>query len=572
MSEAEAYLRIHAARLGREFPLILRMLANGELHLTAIKLVGPHLKPDNHVRLLQRARFKRKREIEVLVAELAPKPDVPSVIRKLPEPAPARAMNPRQPQLAVEETRDRNVVDRNREPLPSPQPTLAPTMVRKPDASNREWSPQPSVTTMTTDRNADDANREGERQPSVASTDDCNREALPHSRVSASTARDPGAHDRVDFQLAAPPDRVSSITPLRPGRYKVEFTVGQAMRGKLEQMKDLLRHQVPDGALGIILERAADLWIEKTMKERYTLPTKTARRAVTASAQPAKALERRAVIASAQAAASSELRTNSANADRGQPFEPCIVTASAEPANPPKQRAVTASTPPAKPVEPSPVTSGQVGPRSQPRTASASSQAGLSSQPRTVSASSQAGPSSELRTIIANTDRAQPPEPCIVTASAQPANPPKRRSTTASTQPQASASPPHELAIIAQTEPTSTRPESCPSSQPTPSHSRYVPRSVVREVFTRDGGQCTFVSSDGRRCSARGPLELHHHETPFARGGAPTAANLRIVCRAHNALFAERDYGRGFMQSKLTEARQRKREATHELAPEREQG
>ncbi|HKP57873.1 MAG TPA: hypothetical protein VJV78_14170 [Polyangiales bacterium] len=60
------------------------MLERNELHLTAIKLLAPHLTQANHVDVLERARTKSKREVEALVAELAPKPDVPSVVRKLP--------------------------------------------------------------------------------------------------------------------------------------------------------------------------------------------------------------------------------------------------------------------------------------------------------------------------------------------------------------------------------------------------------------------------------------------------------------------------------------------------------
>src|SRR5262249_37701102 len=86
------------------------------------------------------------------------------------------------------------------------------------------------------------------------------------------------------------------------------------------------------------------------------------------------------------------------------------------------------------------------------------------------------------------------------------------------------------------------------SRSPRKAHSRYIPRAVVRAVHQRDAGQCTFVSSDGKRCSERGFLELHHHD-PFARGGEATVENLRLVCRAHNALFAERDYGRTFMRT-----------------------
>jgi DNA mismatch repair ATPase MutL len=85
------------------------------------------------------------------------------------------------------------------------------------------------------------------------------------------------------------------------------------------------------------------------------------------------------------------------------------------------------------------------------------------------------------------------------------------------------------------------------------SSSRYIPRAVVREVHQRDAGQCTFISADGKRCAERGFLELHHHELPYARGGEATIENLRLVCRAHNALFAERDFGRTWMRSKRTQ-------------------
>ena len=91
MSEAEAYLRIQAARLGRQFPVIVPLFGSGSLHLSAIKLLAPHLTPDNHVQLLEQASGKTKREIERLVAALAPQPDVPSRMRKLPEAGPTRA-------------------------------------------------------------------------------------------------------------------------------------------------------------------------------------------------------------------------------------------------------------------------------------------------------------------------------------------------------------------------------------------------------------------------------------------------------------------------------------------------
>ena len=85
LSEAEAYLRIAAARASREHPLLLTMLADGRLHLTAIAKLGPHLTLENREVLLKRAAHRSRREIEELVAELSPRPDAPAVMRKLPD-------------------------------------------------------------------------------------------------------------------------------------------------------------------------------------------------------------------------------------------------------------------------------------------------------------------------------------------------------------------------------------------------------------------------------------------------------------------------------------------------------
>jgi len=85
LSEAEAYLRIAAARASREHPMLLTMLADGRLHLTAIARLAPHLTRENRDGLLERATHRSKRQVLELIAEIAPKPDAPAVVRKLPE-------------------------------------------------------------------------------------------------------------------------------------------------------------------------------------------------------------------------------------------------------------------------------------------------------------------------------------------------------------------------------------------------------------------------------------------------------------------------------------------------------
>jgi hypothetical protein len=82
-SEAAAYHRIRAARAVRKFPVILDRLADGSVNLTTIRLLAPHLTEANHEAVLAEAAGLRKRKVEKIVARLAPKPDVPSTLRKL---------------------------------------------------------------------------------------------------------------------------------------------------------------------------------------------------------------------------------------------------------------------------------------------------------------------------------------------------------------------------------------------------------------------------------------------------------------------------------------------------------
>src|SRR3990172_3198419 len=95
LSEHEAYNRIEAARAARRFPVILKMLSEGSVNLTTVRLLAPHLTPDNYRGVLESARGKRKPEVEEIVARLSPRPDVPPSLRKLPAPkAPAPAPPP----------------------------------------------------------------------------------------------------------------------------------------------------------------------------------------------------------------------------------------------------------------------------------------------------------------------------------------------------------------------------------------------------------------------------------------------------------------------------------------------
>src|SRR6188474_3102025 len=86
-SEHESYVRMQAVHTARRFPVILPMLAEGLLHLTAVRLLAPHLRDENHLALPGGAIHKSKREVMKLVAGWFPSEDAPSSIRRLPQTA-----------------------------------------------------------------------------------------------------------------------------------------------------------------------------------------------------------------------------------------------------------------------------------------------------------------------------------------------------------------------------------------------------------------------------------------------------------------------------------------------------
>ena len=82
-----------------------------------------------------------------------------------------------------------------------------------------------------------------------------------------------------------------------------------------------------------------------------------------------------------------------------------------------------------------------------------------------------------------------------------------------------------------------------PSRARRPVKAGHIARAVRREVFERDGEQCTFFDDQGRRCPSRAFLEIDHIDAR-ALGGGGEVSNLRVRCRAHNHHHAEEVFGR----------------------------
>ncbi|HWO09897.1 MAG TPA: hypothetical protein VNN80_10470, partial [Polyangiaceae bacterium] len=250
LSEDEAQRRCRAARVARQFPVLFEMLADASIHLTGIVLLAPYLTAENHREVLARARYRRKREIELLVAELAPQRDVPALI----EPLSARVGAPQRGGWAAFAQSSAGWV---RELVPGDGPTQAPSV---PDDGHEELVGRQELDTE--DASAP-ARREVEPQPP------------PTASVAAHAADGSCPVNAVMPALDARPAETPTSAPVAgerrvaATRYKVQFTADQAYVDLLEQARALLWHRLPSGNLAQLQRLALEALVEKLVCRKY---------------------------------------------------------------------------------------------------------------------------------------------------------------------------------------------------------------------------------------------------------------------------------------------------------------
>jgi len=84
LCEQAAFKRIRAARAARQFPALYPAIADGRLHLSAVVRIATHLTPENVEGLLSAAAHRSMAELEHLLAERFPQPDVPTCLDAIP--------------------------------------------------------------------------------------------------------------------------------------------------------------------------------------------------------------------------------------------------------------------------------------------------------------------------------------------------------------------------------------------------------------------------------------------------------------------------------------------------------
>jgi hypothetical protein len=207
LSEDEACRRIDVARLARRYPALFPRLATGEISLTVAAVLKPHIAEDNQHEVLAAVTGKTVQQAREALAVLFPRPDVAPSVRKLPE----------------------------RRAVPSGA------------ASASETVPAQVLLGET-----------------IESTSEATPLAAPSARVEHSASLPTRIAPSAPTRIAPPP-----IEPLSEARYRVQFTARTALKEKLDQARDLMRHRNPSGDIAPIVERALDLLLDQLMKERF---------------------------------------------------------------------------------------------------------------------------------------------------------------------------------------------------------------------------------------------------------------------------------------------------------------
>jgi hypothetical protein len=216
LSEDAACNRIAAVRWCRQFPVIADLMAAGTVSLTAVRLVGPHLTPENHEAVLAKAANKGCTEVKELVAALAPQADTPASVRKLPTPRGAAT-------------------------------TCGPS-APEPDGQTDSatlWAP---------------ADSSG---------------AMPAAPISP-----PFAEAQVAATSKPSVSQRPVVQPTAPDRYRVQCTIGRDAYEELRRVQALLRREIPGGDPGLIFERALHLLLEQVEKAKLGTRSVGARKAI----------------------------------------------------------------------------------------------------------------------------------------------------------------------------------------------------------------------------------------------------------------------------------------------------
>ena len=256
MSASTAWRRTRSARVARQFPVVLPMIADGKLHLSAVTLLAAHLTPGNAASLLAEATHKSKAEVELILARHFPRPDVPESVRELA--APNAAASPTAQVVA-------NIAAQ-----------ISPVTVVPMNSNESRKATGPLC---ARDESRDESRKVHQvvSQVVAAAAAKCGAGAVPQAML-ADIANDVAqtimnAAASVAHAAALPGEVPAKVTPRSAGRFAWQLTADQEMQDLLEQAQDLIGRAGPKD-LAEVLKRGLQVLVDTLRKTKYAATSK----------------------------------------------------------------------------------------------------------------------------------------------------------------------------------------------------------------------------------------------------------------------------------------------------------
>ena len=230
------------ARASRRHPMLLAMLADGRLHVSGIERLAPHLTEENRAALLKRAVHKTRREIEELVAEVAPRPEGKTTLRKLPELRPGTVR-----------PRDGVVVGAG--------------------GQGSELRPDGAAASDGTLAGPGELRPDGVESPGPLTAIGVESDPRPVPEPGSADELRPNGVGRLGSSVSRP---TRAPEPIGPKRFRLQFDLDAEFKDELERLQALMRSSVPDGDLGQVIRLAVSSELERLEARRFA-KTKTPR-------------------------------------------------------------------------------------------------------------------------------------------------------------------------------------------------------------------------------------------------------------------------------------------------------
>ena len=229
--ECAIYRRVHAMKLLRKFPQVEAYLRDGRLWMSSLVKLEEVLTSENVDEMLAKASGKSFRDVEVLVASLrAPVPDKNALVRRV--------------------------------PVPSASPLDFNNGGASPAADGGKTSQIVLVDANVPDLGVGTAGND----------------ALRRAPVSDSDARgEGGPKDDLFTSKEDSRARRARVVPIAPDRYDVSIRVRGSFVEKLEKLKKIFGHAIPDGNVEAMLTRAMDRAIAEHAKKSAPKRSRAAR-------------------------------------------------------------------------------------------------------------------------------------------------------------------------------------------------------------------------------------------------------------------------------------------------------